>query len=103
MAAARSNQNKSFFQDLWQRACRNGVQTVAVEDEQKRLVGIILFDASLDKEKIKKIATKIGGNQSFQKDSQVCPMPEQDLHQRSRESCQVTVEERTQLFAFLNN
>ncbi|MEA3547845.1 MAG: hypothetical protein U9R66_09295 [Thermodesulfobacteriota bacterium] len=103
MTAVRSNQNKSFFLDLKQRACRNGVQTVVLEDEQKRLVGIILFDASLDKEKIKKIATKIGGKQSLQKDSQICPMPEQDLHQRSRESCQVTVEERSQLFAFLNN
>ena len=103
MATVQSNQNKSFFQDLRQRACRNGVQTVAVKDEQKRLVGIILFDTSLDKEKIKEIATKIGGKQSFQKDSQVCPMPEQDLLQRSGESCQVTVEERTQLFAFLDN
>ncbi|MCD6388549.1 MAG: hypothetical protein J7L69_03980 [Desulfobulbaceae bacterium] len=86
-----------------QRSCRNGVQTVAIEDEQKRLVGIILFDASLDKKKIKVIATKISRDPDCQPNSLVCPVPEQDLLQRSRESCQVTVEERSQLFAFLNN
>jgi len=102
MTKAQSSQNISFFQDLRQRACRNGVRTVAVEDEQKRLVGLILFDGSLDEEKIKEIAAKIGRAPDCQRTLPICSTPEQDT-QQPRESCQVTVEERTQLFAFLNN
>ena len=103
MAAARSSQNISFFRDLRQRACRNGIQSVAVEDEQRRIVGLILFDGCLNEEKIKEIATKIGSDPNCQPNSPVCPAPEQDPQPPPQESCQVTVEERAQLFAFLNN
>ena len=63
-------------------------------------MGLILFDDSLDEEKIRKIATKISRDQVVQ---QACPAPEEDPHYHSRESCQVTVEERAQLFGYLNN
>ncbi len=88
-----------FFDDLLQRAEQHSLRSVKIRDDGSSLVGALIFAGSLSARQIKGVLRQISTSPGHNLDSSVA-LPEKYDSSFQPQSCQVTVEERIQLFGF---
>jgi hypothetical protein len=92
---------EQVFNDLLQRAEQYSLQTVRVKDEEGCLAGALAFAGTLSTRQIKKVLREICFSPGREL-AQTVNLPAGNSSLLHSESCQVTVEERMQLFGSIS-